>query len=177
MIFEAAIMTATLTPSDTTVLDILVMGLGGSGKSTLMETISQRTKTRSNAWHTGQVVVDNALTLNFLEPPSHRSFDFLWMRDLVAQADVSGFIVVFDCAMPAYFGEALSIVQTIRAYHEEIPCVIAANKQDDPHAWNANDIRIGLRIPVDIPVIPCVASQLPAVREVVLQLLYRIFDA
>jgi uncharacterized protein len=169
----------TTTQAPATVLDILVMGLGGSGKTTLMQTISQRTQWKNNqvnGWHFGQVVVDEGLKLHFHEPPAHRSFDFLWMRELVAQADVAGFIVVFDCTSPCHFGESLSILQTIRAYHEDTPCVVAANKQDDPNAWSANDIQIGLGIPNTIPVIPSVASQLPMVREVVLQLLYRVFD-
>lgn len=169
--------TSALTPADTTVLDILVMGLGGSGKTTLMQTISQRTQWRkNNTWHIGEVVVDERLTLSFLEPPAHRSFDFLWMRDLIAQSEVTGYIVVFDCTMPEYFGEAVSILHTIRAYHEDTACVVAANKQDHAHAWGAEDIRIGLGIPTNIPVLPCIASSLPMVREVVLQLLYRIFD-
>jgi signal recognition particle receptor subunit beta len=77
--------------------------------------------------------------------------------------------------MPEYFGEAISILQTIRAYHEDVPCVIAANKQDQPHAWSANDVRIGLGIPGDIPVVPCVANQFKSVRDVVIELLYKIF--
>ena len=165
----------TASTTDTMILDILVMGLGGSGKTTLMQTISETTE-QQNDWHTGKLMVDDSMTLNFLEPPAHRSFDFLWMRELVSTWAVPGYIVMFDCTTPEYFGEAISILQTIRAYHDNVPCVVAANKQDCPEAWTADDVRIGLGIPDDIPVVPCVAGEMLMVREVIIQLLYKIFE-
>lgn len=170
---------ATATQVDVTILEVIVIGLGGSGKTTLMRSISQKNEwsdPQQRGWHSGRLMVDDTLMLNFLEPPANRSFDFLWMRELIGSVDVPGYIVVFDATAPEYFGEAISILQTIRAYHEETPCVVAVNKQDHPDAWSANDVRIGLGIPNDIPVLPCIAHRPDSVREVVLQLLYRIFD-
>ncbi len=163
---------------ESTTLEILMMGLGGAGKTTFMQTLTPVTRWQHNQpgeWHSGRVMVDQSLMLNFLEPPARHSFDFLWMRELIASSEVAGFIVLFDCTTPEYFGEAISILQMIRAWHEATPCVVAANKQDHPGAWSAEDIRIGLGIPDDIPVLPCISQDVNLVREVVLSLLYRIF--
>ncbi|HEX2619411.1 MAG TPA: hypothetical protein VHL11_04665, partial [Phototrophicaceae bacterium] len=65
----AADSTTTAIPSvtpETTILEILIMGLGGSGKTTLMQTISQQTEWKRDqpgAWHSGKVMVDDTLIL------------------------------------------------------------------------------------------------------------------
>ncbi len=171
----------TPTSTEAAVVEIIVAGLPATGKTTLIRTISQESgfdfEQDAEGWSTTSLSFDNALKVMFVEPPASRSFDFLWMRDLISSVDVPGYIVVFDSSTPELFGEAISVLQTIRAFHHDTPIVVAANKQDDPYAWSAEDIRIGLCIPSDIQVLPCVAKDPAQVREIVLQLLYRIFDA
>lgn len=162
---------------DTVIVEILVTGLPSSGKSSLMRTISNRTGFHNNdpaEWHSGYLNVEDGLDVHFIEPPASPNFDFIWLRDLIAQTDVPGFIVVCDSTRPEFFGETVGILQTIRAYHPDTPCVLVANKQDHTHAWGAEDIRIGLGIPNDILVVPCVAHSVEPVKDVVLQLLYQI---
>lgn len=163
---------------NTVIVEILVAGLPSSGKSSLMRTISQRTGFRNNDpkdWHSGYLTIDENLDVHFIEPPSSASFDFIWLRDLISQTDVPGFIVMCDSTRPEFFGETVGILQTIRYYYPETPCVLVANKQDHKEAWSAEDIRLGLGIPSDILVLPCVASDVETVKDVVLQLLYQIF--
>lgn len=164
---------------DTTqVVEIIVVGLANSGKTTFIKTISQHTQwenAESQGWLFGQLSLDDALIVHFLEPPALNTFDFMWLRELISGSSAAGYIVVLDSARTDRFGESISILQTIRAYHPDTPVVVAATKQDTIQAWSADDIRLGLRIPEEIPVLPCVSSQLPLVKEAVLQLLYRIF--
>ncbi|MEL6525223.1 MAG: hypothetical protein AAFQ07_05880, partial [Chloroflexota bacterium] len=83
--------------------------------------------------------------------------------------------IMVDSARPQQFGEFLSILYTIRGYHEGAPIVVAANKQDHRRAWHHDDIRLGLGIR-DVSVMPCVTSSHDAVRDVVVELLYQVRD-
>jgi signal recognition particle receptor subunit beta len=159
-------------------VEVIVIGLAGAGKTTFIQTISHSTQWHggeSPGWLMGQLAVEDGLTVHFLEPPTMKQFDYLWIRDLIADADTSGFIVLMDSARENQFGEAVSILQTIRAYHPETPVVVAATKPDSPDAWRAEDIRVALGIPEDIPLLACNATNVEMVKETVLQLLYRIF--
>jgi hypothetical protein len=52
--------------------------------------------------------------------------------------------------------------------------VVTANKQDREDAWDLNDMRIALRLDPKIKLLPCVASNKEAVKNVLLELLYSI---
>lgn len=162
------------------VVEFVVIGLPQSGKTTFVKTISHATQWHNDDpadWFFGALPVDDGLTVHFMEPPRMQEFDFMWMREMVEQSDVDGYIVMMDSTNPQRFGRAVSIVQTILAYHAQVPVVIAANKQDVNGAWRAADIRMGLKIPDFIPVMDCVASEVEMVKEPVLELLYRVLDA
>ena len=160
-------------------LDILIIGSSAAGKSTFVETIcDSRSAGSGNAdgWVFGRLAVEEGLHLKFLEPPATDHFDFMWTRDLIEHADVPGFVVICDSARPELFGETIGILETIRSFHPYTPCVLVANKQDVPGAWSAEDLRVGLGIPDDILVVPCIAHVVKSVKEAVLQLLYQIFE-
>ncbi len=161
------------------VLNIAVIGLYGAGKTTFINTISQRTAQRGAGeamWHYGQVDVDDTLTLQFMEPPSAERFDFLWLRELVEQLDVNGYIVMVDSTKPETFGEFISVLYTIRAHHAGVPIIVAANKQNHYRAWSTNDLKVMLRIQDDVPIMPCISTDFEVVKNLVLRLLYAIFD-
>jgi signal recognition particle receptor subunit beta len=99
----------------------------------------------------------------------------MWLREVMSRIRATGFIVMVDSTKPQQFGEFLSILYTIRGYHHDAPLVVAANKQDRPRAWGAEDIQMGLGIR-DIPVRPCVASDPELVRDTVIELLYQVMD-
>jgi hypothetical protein len=50
--------------------------------------------------------------------------------------------------------------------------VIAANKQDRPNAWSPEELRLALRQPPHIKVLPCTATDRESVKNVLLELLY-----
>jgi len=156
------------------IVDILVMSLPQSGKTTFIKTISTSTEWHESGWFLGVLPVDQGLTLQFLEPPATPEFDFILMQEVVANSDVPGYIVIIDSTQPHTFGEAVSILQTIRSYHPETPILVAASHQDLANAWSADDLRIGLGIPDDILVTPCIANDPELVKDSVVQLLYRV---
>lgn len=153
------------------IVEIMLLSLPGCGKTTFIDTISQETQSEQG-WFFGILPVDDGLTLQFIEPPSSPEFDFIWMQELVANSNVPGYIVIIDSAQPSLFGETVSILQTIRSIHPDAPIIVAANHQDSADAWSTDDIRIGLGIPEDIAVLPCIANDPELVKESVVQLLY-----
>ncbi|MFZ4815407.1 MAG: ADP-ribosylation factor-like protein [Phototrophicaceae bacterium] len=161
------------------IVNIAVLGLYGAGKSTFINTISQRVAQQGEGtalWRYGQVDVDDSLTLQFLEPPSGERFDFIWLRDLIENLDVSGYVVLVDSTKPETFGEFISVLYTIRAQHTDLPILVAANKQNHFRAWSTNDLKVMLRITDDVPIMPCIASDFEVVKNVVLRLMYNIFE-
>jgi signal recognition particle receptor subunit beta len=51
---------------------------------------------------------------------------------------------------------------------------VAANKQDKPDAWEADDMRHALRLDSQVKLLPCTATSRDAVKAVLLELLYSI---
>lgn len=161
-----------------TVVKIIVTGLANTGKTSFIQRVSQYTEWQGDAedsWFFGRVRVDSSLILHFLEPPMSRQFDFIWLQEVMSRIRATGFVVMMDSTKPHRFGEFLSILYTIRGYHDDAPLVVAANKQDHPKAWQSEDIRLGLGIR-DMSVMPCVANNPDAVREIVIDLLYQVMD-
>jgi signal recognition particle receptor subunit beta len=53
---------------------------------------------------------------------------------------------------------------------------VAANKQDKPNAWSPDELRLALRLPPQVKVLPCIASDRDSVKHVLLELLYVILQ-
>jgi small GTP-binding protein len=120
----------------------------------------------------GRITVDDDLVLYLFGTPGQRRFDFMW--EILAEG-MLGFVVMVDSAKPETFREAKSILETFRAY-ANTPYVVAANKQDHPDAWAADDLRIALRIEDNVKLLPCVAKDKESVKNVLLELLYSILE-
>jgi len=120
----------------------------------------------------GRITVDDDLVLYLFGTPGQRRFDFMW--EILAEG-MLGFVVMVDSTKPETFREAKSILETFRAY-APTPYVVAANKQDVPDAWPADDLRIALRIEENVKLLPCVAKEKESVKNVLLQLLYAILE-
>ncbi len=121
----------------------------------------------------GRITVDDDLVLYLFGTPGQRRFDFMWE---ILSEGMLGFVVLVDSTRPETFHEARNILNTFRAY-ARTPYVVAANKQDDPDAWEPEDVRIALRIDRAVKVLPCVAIDKERVKEVLLALLYTILDS
>ncbi len=121
----------------------------------------------------GRITVDNDLVLYLFGTPGQRRFDFMW--EILAEG-MLGFVVMVDSSKPETFKEARSILETFRAY-APTPYVVAANKQDHEDSWKPEDLRIALRIEdEDVKLLPCIATDIDYVREVLLELLYSILE-
>src|SRR5690349_15514141 len=120
----------------------------------------------------GRITVDEDLVLYLFGTPGQKRFDFMWE---ILSEGMLGFIVMVDSTKPETFREAKSILETFRAY-APTPYVVAANKQDIPDAWPADDLRIALRIEENVKLLPCVAKEKESVKNVLLQLLYAILE-
>jgi len=120
----------------------------------------------------GRLTVDEDLILYLFGTPGQRRFDFMWE---VLSEGMLGFVVLLDSVRPETFREARDILDTFTSY-APVPYVVAANKQDMDDAWDPEDLRIALRIPPEIKVLPCVAPDRESVKNVLLELLYAILE-
>lgn len=137
------------------------------------KTAEKRVKDQTTvAMDFGRITVDDDLVLYLFGTPGQRRFDFMW--EILAEG-MLGFVVMVDSSKPETFREAKSILETFRAY-APTPYVVAANKQDHPDAWEAEDLRIALRIEDDVKLLPCVAKEKDSVKDVLLELLYSILE-
>jgi len=120
----------------------------------------------------GRISVADDLVLYLFGTPGQRRFDFMWE---ILAGGMLGFVVLLDSVKPETFREARSILDTFRNY-APVPYVVAANKQDLEDAWTPEDLRIALRIPPEIKVLPCVATDRESVQQVLLELLYSVLE-
>jgi small GTP-binding protein len=118
----------------------------------------------------GRITVDAELVLYLFGTPGQKRFDFMWE---ILSEGMLGFVVMVDSTRPETFREAKSILETFRAY-APTPYVVAANKQDQAEAWALEDLRIALRLPPEVKLIGCVATDREKVKAVLLELLYSI---
>ncbi len=167
---------------------IVVTGPFSAGKTQFIQTISEidvvatekrisraeeRVKDQTTvAMDFGRISVADDLVLYLFGTPGQRRFDFMW--EILAEG-MLGFVVLLDSVKPETFREARSILDTFRAY-APVPYVVAANKQDMDDAWAPEDLRIALRIPSEIKVLPCVATNRESVQQVLLELLYSVLE-
>lgn len=167
---------------------IVVTGPFSAGKTQFIQTISEievvatekkisrpeeRIKDQTTvAMDFGRISVADDLVLYLFGTPGQRRFDFMW--EILAEG-MLGFVVLIDSVKPETFREARSILDTFRAY-APVPYVVAANKQDLEDAWSPEDLRIALRIPKEVKVIPCVATNRESVKNVLLELLYLVLE-
>ena len=167
---------------------IVVTGPFSAGKTEFIQSISEidvvatekkisrpeeRIKDRTTvAMDFGRITVDADLVLYLFGTPGQRRFDFMW--EVLAEG-MLGFVVLLDSVRPETFREGSSILDTFRSY-APVPYVVAANKQDIEDAWTPEDLRIALRIPQEIKILPCVATDRESVKRVLLELLYSIIE-
>jgi signal recognition particle receptor subunit beta len=86
-----------------------------------------------------------------------------------------GLIVLVDSTRPETFRETNRIIDFFTGYRDA-PFVVAANKQDHENAWSPDELRLALRLGPDVKILPCVATDRDAVKNVLLELLYVIMQ-
>lgn len=153
---------------------ILIQGPWVSGKTTFIHTICDRQAYEDIEWPTlalsfGQIVSeDQTVILCLYGTPGVQHFHFMW--EILASGCL-GCIIVFDIQHPETFQEARALFEMFSVYSDSLPCVIAANFQDSPDAWDVEALRIALHISGDIPIVPCVATDRESVKGVMITLL------
>jgi len=97
------------------------------------------------------------------------AWTFLFDRD-----DPIGVITLVDSTRPDSFPIDKTLISNI---DEDIPYLVAANKQDHPSAWELDAIRIALNIRGKTPILGCSAKTGMGVREAVLKIVDMLFMA
>ena len=120
----------------------------------------------------GRITVGPDLVLYLFGTPGQRRFDFMWE---ILSEGMLGFVVMVDSTKPETFREAKRILETFQSY-SATPYVVAANKQDHEDAWGPEDLRIILRLPTEVKILPSVALDKESVKNVLLELLYSVLE-
>jgi uncharacterized protein len=120
----------------------------------------------------GRITVDQDLVLYLFGTPGQKRFDFMWE---ILSEGMLGFIVLVDSTRPETFRQARQILDVFREY-SDTPFVVAANKQDVQDAWPPEDLRFALKLNAEDKVLPCVATDMKTVKNILLELLYSILE-
>ena len=138
-----------------------------------ISSLSEQIKdTTTVAMDFGRITVGPDLVLYLFGTPGQRRFDFMWE---ILSEGMLGFVVMVDSTKPETFREAKRILETFESY-AATPYVVAANKQDNEDAWEPEDLRIILRLPQDVKILPSVALDKESVKNVLLELLYSVLE-
>jgi small GTP-binding protein len=166
---------------------IVVTGAYAAGKTSFIRTISdieivstehevtdalerQLKSETTVALDFGTITINDEVTLYLFGTPGQERFDFMW--DVLSVGCI-GYIVLVDSCRPSHLAET----QRLMAHFARItstPCVVAANKQDDPTALPLGYIRRRLQLPLEIPIVACVATDKESVKHVLMTLLDKI---
>lgn len=120
-----------------------------------------------------RLCVDDNLMLHLHNPSAEMLFDELWDT---LQDDMLGFVILIESIDPGAFQSARNLLEMFYA-HAPVPYIVAIRQHDDhPDAWDAEAVRIALRIPENVSVLPCVLPDVESVKEVVLTLLYEVLE-
>ncbi len=163
-------------------LKILVAGHVGAGKTTFVTSVSRipslRTEAKlsrpqeKNQGHTTTVAFDfgevyEGCKVAIFGIPGQKRFSFMW-ETLVK--GTLGYIFMFDSTTPEMWKETLEQVEFFIDLNPA-PFIFVANKQDLPGAAKPEDIRSELKVPEEIPIIPCIAIDSESARKTLLHLI------
>jgi small GTP-binding protein len=104
--------------------------------------------------------------LHLFGTPGQPRFDFMW--DILAQ-EMDGFVMLVDSADESSFPVARKLIQVFQGY-EDVPYVVAANKQDLPGAKSPAAVREALGLAKNVKVARCVATDEAVVRQILLEM-------
>jgi small GTP-binding protein len=118
----------------------------------------------------GKIAVSDEVVLFLFGTPGQERFDFMW--DVLTEGCM-GYIVMVDSCRPAHLLETQRLMAHFAAI-TPAPFVVAANKQDDPAALPLSYIRKRLQLPLEIPVLPCIATDRESVKSILMALIMHI---
>ena len=150
---------------------VVVMGSSASGVTEFIKQVSElppQTVPDPNPSDTlkpldyGRLTVDNANVIylyGLSEENPLSAWTFLFDRD-----DYIGVVTVVDSTRLDSFVIGKTLINNIDG---DIPCLMAANKQDLDGAWELDAIRIALNLHSTVPILGCSAKTGEGVREAV----------
>jgi signal recognition particle receptor subunit beta len=154
--------------------DILIVGPSSSGKTTFVASMNElEPPPQEDGIHVNMDVgkiglgEDSAVYLLYV-PHYYTALQML-------QEVIMGVVILCDSTQPDLFGEVQQMVETSQQC-TTVPIVLAANKQDLPSALSIGDIRAEMRLPAEIPVVPCIATDKKSVSKVLIALLYKVLE-
>ena len=172
-----------------------VTGDFSSGKTAFIRSISEQEVVSVEfdigmntklAFDFGCIFVGKDLYLDLCGNPGAYSADGV-LR--IQRPNLLGVVVMVNSAVPRSFPVARSPIATLSAYNP-VHCIVAANPFEIGHynpymkqfgksvdGWGIDDLRIILRVPDDIPIIPCVAVDKESVKRVLITLLEKVIEA
>jgi small GTP-binding protein len=115
----------------------------------------------------GKIAVSDEVTLYLFGTPGQERFDFMW--EVLSEGCI-GYVVMVDSCRPGHLLETQRLMERF-ATITDAPFVVAANKQDDPAALPLSYLRKRLQLPVEVPMVPCIATDRESVKQVLLALL------
>ena len=105
-------------------------------------------------------------TLHLFGTPGQPRFDFMW--DILAE-EMDGFVMLVDSTDESSFPVAKKLIQVFQGY-EDVPYVVAANRQDMPGAKSPAAVREALGLAKGVKVARCVAIDETIVRQILLEM-------
>jgi signal recognition particle receptor subunit beta len=118
----------------------------------------------------GEIDIGHKLMVGFYEAPGTRDLSFL--QDAIQPDSKLGSIIMIDSTDHNSIRDASRLASALAGY-ANAPYIFVANKQDDPNAMPAEDIRILLQF-LDghlVPVVPCISTDASSVKTALLRLL------
>ena len=168
------------------VLKILITGSYGSGKTTLVKTLSQiapiltekkisrqediieKDKTTTTvAMDMGKIKISDDLHIHIFATPGQERFDFMF--DILSKG-ILGAIVLVDATSPISVEVAKKLYRKIKEKFD-IPIVFGVTKLDRKNAFNFEEIKFLLEDCSDCAVVPLDPRDLESAKNALLKLL------
>jgi len=143
---------------------ILVTGPFDAGKSTFVHSLSTRAISVDRLGTT--IALDHGhidhkgFSADIFGTPGQERFDPIIK---MISGEAMGIFLVVDSTAPKDFVRAKQMLEITKGYG--LPYVIIANKQDNPGAMSADNIRSQFNIPEEVPIVPAIATEHKGVFE------------
>ncbi len=167
---------------------VVITGAVNSGKTQFIRSISEiavvsterKTTDESRllksettvAMDFGRITIASDLVLHLFGTPGQKRFDFMW--EILSEGTL-GMVILVDSTRPETFRETLRIIDFFTSFRD-CPYVVVANKQDQENAWSPDELRLALRLPNNVKVLPCSAKNREHVKMILLELLYLVMQ-
>ena len=136
------------------------LAVGALGNDPLLEQVDRF----QNSLFVGELTVSDHVFICLYEAPPSGRFDGSWQA---LEDGLLGIVALIDATAPETFRDAAAVIETLQ--EDGVPFVVAATKQDITGAVSPDDLAVLLH--TDVPILPCIATDLDSVKAVLLDLL------